>query len=409
MLNLSMNQMWVLGCIAVITGAPFFFRHWVKIVGTGNHARIDKMVSSLTTLIFFALFAGAFVFSKADRTTGEVLLVASIISFSFLYQSRWKAIQGALHTRVIPDPKRSFRASGAKLAFVVLAIGFFAACRYSPVLIALLLFTPFIMPAFIRLQFNSKKMDNTGFKEALLSVFAKANVPIEEIYLLDTGEISQANALVAGSRFGRGIFGRNLFLNLRLFETLDAPELHAVLLHEASHFKHNHITKRLAYGAVFFALSIFWIAMPVAFIFPTEPLAIVAGCMLALVAQFFFLGRVVYRQELEADLSAVHEGCSADALVSALKKISGHSYDQETSWITRLVFGVFHPSGAEREKNLHFGEIPSSLNAIPHKPFCFAYSLFVVGLVFWSAQNLTPSSRMPASANAAKISHSDER
>ena len=408
MLNLSLNQMWVLGCIAVITGAPFFFRHWVKVVGTDNLARIDKMTSSLTTLIFVALFAGAFVFSASSRKTGEILLVAAILSFSFLYQSRWKAIQGGLNIRLTSEPKRTFRASGAKLLFVLAALGFFAVCRQAPILLSLILLTPFIMPAFIRFQYRSQKMEESGFKSAILSVFKNANVPVEEIYLLDTDELAQANAMVAGSRFGRGIFGRTLFLNLRLFETLDAKEFHAVLLHEAAHFKHNHIVKRLAYGAIFFALSIFWVAMPVAFLFPREPLAIVGACILSLVAQFFLLGRVVYRQELEADLTAIREGGSSDALISALKKLCGHGYDQETSFLTRLVFGVFHPSGAEREKNLHFGEISSTLDAIPHKPYCLAYSLFVVGLIFWSAQNLSPSSnRIPASepTNSAKISH----
>ena len=409
MLNHNLNQIFVLLCIATITGAPFFFRYWVKTLPFPELSRVDKMTSFLTTVIFGALFVGAFVFSSASRATGEVLLAASILSFAFLYQSRWTALQAGNRTEE-PSPKRSLRSSAAKFLLVLVALGFLSACREAPILLALILFTPFLMPLFLKLQYASQKMAESSFKSDILAVFNDSGVQIQDIYLIDSEHSAQANALVAGSRFGRGIFGRTLFVTLSLVETLSEEELHAVLLHEAAHFKLNHIPKRLLYSSLFFVLSIFWIAMPTAFLFQKEPAAIVAACFCSLLAQFYLLGRMVYRQELEADLTAVHSGASSEALVSALKKLCGQAYAQKTHFLTRLVFGVFHPTGEEREKTLYFGNISHDLDVVPHKPYCFAYSLFVVGLIFWSAQNQgINDGRTPANApsDSAKISRSE--
>lgn len=398
----NLNELFVFACIGIITGAPFFFRVWVQNRSPADLYAIDKMTSFLTTAIFIALFAGAFVFSEANRAVGEVLLVASILSFSFMYQSRWRAIQPKNPSSQTTNATRSFRASFVKLLFSGAALALLALFRQYPPLMALVLFAPLFIPLFIRMRSASEKMADSSFKTDILSVFRDAGVNLQEIYLIDSGTADQtqsnANAMVAGSRFGRGIFGRTLFITTALFETVTAPELHAILLHEASHFKLNHIPKRVIYGMIFLFLSLFWIAMPITLQFQQEPMAIVAATVAVLIAQFYLIGRLVYRQELEADLGAVQEGASRDALISALKKLNGAQYSQERSWLTRLVFGVFHPSGAEREKNLTFGEIPKSMDAIPHKPYCFAYSLFVVGFVFWSAQNrVSNDTRTPAS------------
>lgn len=407
MLISNLNNGFALLCLAVITGAPFFFRYWVKQSAETNEAVINKMTSLFSTSIFISLFTGAFVFSSDSRVMGEALLGASVLSFGLLYQFRWSAVQGAAQIR--RNAPKAFRASAVKLAFVLVGLALLALFRAYPATLALLLTIPFTLPLFIRLKNPCQKMAVSPFKNEIFSVFRKAKVPLQEIYIVDaeSENASLANAWVSGSRFGKGIFGRTLFISLGLIEKLNEDEVHAVLLHEASHFKMNHGLKRILLGSLFIVLSVYWIAIPLTFLFPKDPSAILLATILSLVVQFLLLGRLVYRQELEADLGAIHEGASSNALISALQKLSGDQYQVEPSTLTRLTFGFFHPSGETREKTILEGKIETNLSIIPYRRYAFGYSLFVMGFVFWSASQLNEvQNRAPAAdrANSAKIS-----
>ncbi len=198
---------------------------------------------------------------------------------------------------------------------------------------------------------------------------------------------------------------RTLFLTLNLFEKLTENELKAVVYHEAAHLKQNHLWKRLFSAMVYLCLGIFWAVLPFCLWMPGDIGAATGAIFLAIFIQLFFLGRKIYQQEIEADLVAVEMGASSDALISALEKLSPGS-EKEISPLTRLVFGVYHPTAFTRIQAIRSGGVTRDNEIFPKKQYFAAYSLFVVGFLFYSAQNLEANpTRSPA--HSAKVSHSE--
>jgi Zn-dependent protease with chaperone function len=124
-------------------------------------------------------------------------------------------------------------------------------------------------------------------------------------------------------------------------------------------------------------------------LFPGDTGLLIAAFLIAGMAQVWFLSRVIHRQELEADQEAVRMGASSSALARALKKL-----DTGTS-------GPY-PSLEERLEALNHGWSPAS-GIIPQKSFLSAYSMLVIGVVLWSAQNLTPKE-----TGSAQIARSEQ-
>ncbi len=394
MLNPSLNQLFVYVCIAVITGAPFYFRYWLSRWPALTLSQIDKRVSILTTSIFVALFAGAFVFGSDSRALGEILLGAAILSFSFLYQSRAHYFNRATPAKKI-STARALKINQKKLGFILALCLAALACSQFPLLAPVLVIAyPFITPYLIRLQHHCEKMAESGLKSSILEVFTKANVNLREIYLIDTGTQKASNAFVAN---------RTLFLTLDLFEALNEDELNAVIAHEASHLKMKHISKRIFQGIGYFFLTLFWISVPATFLFNGNPLAVAVSAFLAIFAQMIFISRIVYRQELEADLGAIRLGASGEALISALHKLSP-ARSAFKSPMVRFFSGAFHPTNEERTAMIRMGELPQKSVVLPKKAYFLAYSLFVVGYVFHAAQSFEPDSNRSLASNSAKIS-----
>jgi Zn-dependent protease with chaperone function len=404
----TVNETFVFFCVALITAAPFFFRYWLSLYPVRTLESIDLTTSRLSILIFVALFAGAFVFGHDSRKTGEVLLCAAILSFSILYQTRFRHIekqnQEKLPVVSRTRPGVAKRIALGKLGFLTIICTLCLVLMKVPFLAPLLLLAyPFFTPRLLRLQYPSIKMAESDLKTELRGIFARAKTKLTEIYILDSGVTQNPNAMMAKN---------TLFITLDLFEKLDETELKAVICHEASHLKAGHLWKRLLASTGYFMLVVFWFVFPTALAFTGSIQAIVVAGVFALCAHTFFISKMIARQELEADLGAVHLGASSDSLISALYKLSPEK-TPTTHWTTRLIFGVFHPTLAQREATLRAGVLPRPPK-LQVKSFAWAYSLFVVGYVFHVAQTLdlnagrTVASVANAKPDPAKVSHLDE-
>ena len=386
MSNPGFGEWLVFLCLATITGVPFYFKYWLAREQPVLRDPLDRRTNALSMVIFCALFAGAFFYPRHSWKVAQVLLGAAILSFSILYQSRGRYLAG-LSGEGVAKPEATFRQSAARMAIGLILC---AAFSWHPFLILIAPFAiPFLMPAFLRLQYSTRAMADSPLRQKISRVFEDADLPLSQIHIVDETGSGSRNAFIAGSGLGRGAFGRTLFIGLGLFEILDEDELQAVVFHEAAHAKLHHLRNRWISSIGLFVLCCFWTAVPVAFLFPGETGLLIAAFLIAGMAQVWFLSRLIHRQELEADQEAVRMGASSSALAHALKKL-----DNGTS-------GPY-PSLEDRLEALNNGWSPAS-GIIPQKSFLSAYSMLVIGVVLWSAQNLTPKE-----TGSAQIARSEQ-
>jgi len=397
MLNPNSNELAVWLCLAVIIGAPFFFKTWL------DHARpifaeaVQKKTSLLSIIIFVALFTGGFAFKSASSSLGGALLFAAVISFSILFQIAVRFQQSMNRAR--PESLVSHQASLRQTAgrFAVGAAVCAILAKFSLAIFFLPFAIPFLMPLFIRLQHRCSPMAQSSLKNEIIESFKNEGVMLSSILIVDEPNSTVKNAFIAGTGFGAGPFGRTLFITLGLFQTLNSEELKAVMLHEAAHLKLNHVSKRIFAAISLMVVSAFWITLPVTFLFHGAILAVVASIFAALGLHTVLFSRVVSRQEHEADLAAVAMGASSDALVSALQKLTSDRAEIENP-ILRLINGNLYPTVRARVESVRSCEVPVRVRAQSKAP-ALAYSLLVLGVVFWSAGN---------SIAPAKVSHSGE-
>jgi Zn-dependent protease with chaperone function len=404
----NLNDLFVLSCIAVITAAPFFFRFWLKRYPMRTLESIDQTTSRLSIVIFVALFAGAFVFGQRSAKIAEVLLGAAILSFSILYQSRFRYLVNqnlvdrttgvnAKPTRGTQSARNSRNAQSArkvdlvglsrKFTLFAFAVSFAFLVSKFPVMLASLLLYPYFMPYLVRFKYAATVMNESDLKDEFKNRFKKAGTKVHEIYLIDS-ETYTRNAMMVGS---------SLFITLDLFQKLNDAEMTAVISHEASHLQKRHSLKRVAGSFGAFVLVSYWIFLPTTLAFMGSQAAVFLAVPFLILANNFFLGKIIRRQEMEADLGAIELGASSDALISALHQLSPPGKSKTVPLSTRLVFGNYHPSTEEREAVIRAGSIPKNAY-FQHKKYAYAYSLLVLGYTFHVANqlSLTESTRNPA-------------
>jgi Zn-dependent protease with chaperone function len=373
MSNPGIGECLVLVCLAVITGIPFYFKVWLDRERPVLREPLDRKTNRLSGIVFAALFAGAFLYPRHSWKVAQLLLGASILSFSILYQTRGRYLN-RLSGQPSAKPEASFRQSAARMAIGLVLC---AAFSWSPLLIlAAPFFIPFLMPSFLRLQYSTQRMEESPIRSRILEAFQQGGIRLSRIQIIDEAGSGSRNAFISGSGWGRGAFGRTLFIGLGLFETLNDEELQAVVLHEAAHARLHHIRNRWLAAIGLFILCSFWTAIPAAFLFPGDTGILIAAFIVAGMAQMWLLGRVIHRQELEADQEAVRLGAGSEALARALQKLDSGGAGP-------------YPTLLERLHALREGLAPAA-GVIPQKAFFSAYSMLVVGVVLWSAQNLAP-------------------
>jgi Zn-dependent protease with chaperone function len=385
MSNPGLGESLVFICLAVITGIPFYFKVWLDRERPVLQDRLDRRTNLLSGMIFIALFAGAFLYPRHSWKVAQLLLGASILSFSILYQTRGRYL-ARMSGQIAAKPEASFRQSAARMCIGLILC---AAFSWNPLLILIApVLVPFLMPAFLRLQYATQVMADSPLRQRIERAFADSGVPLSRIQIIDETGTGSRNAFITGTGMGRGAFGRTLFIGLGLFEILDDSELHAVVLHEAAHVRLHHLRNRGLAALGLFILCSFWTVIPAAFLFPGDTGLLVAAFLMAGMAQMWLLGRVIHRQELEADREAVSLGAGSDALARALVKLDTGSIGP-------------YPRLEERLSALRDG-LPADSGILPQKSFLSAYSMLVIGVVLWSAQNLAPKA-----SNQASIARSE--
>ena len=224
------------------------------------------------------------------------------------------------------------------------------------------------------------------FRSIITKAFAGVKVDVARLYFIEMSKLKFHNALVSGPKWGVGPFQRSLFITRSLFDQLSKEEVNAVLLHEASHFKLHHLTKRMvaALGAALLSLALIVALSYLNLLLFSQVISAGIGIVLFLLIQTQFVSFISRKHELEADLEAVRMGASPVALVGALKKITllgGGVSHENTDWFSRAIsvwiLGNSHPSIKERDTTLRRGFIQKHQGAHPTAQYAITFILLM--------------------------------
>jgi len=220
-----------------------------------------------------------------------------------------------------------------------------------------------IYPAFIAPLFNRfQPLEDESLKARVTALMQRCGFAAKGLFVMDGSRRSaHANAYFTGF----GAAKRVVFYDT-LLKQLTPGEVEAVLAHELGHFKHRHITKRMA-GLFALSLAGFallgWLSTRGWFYtglgvvpnlslagMPSDALALLLFLLAVPVFSFFvapLFAQLSRRHEFEADAYAVAQA-DGGALASALLKL----YEDNASTLTPdpvyVKFYYSHPGAAER-------------------------------------------------------------
>jgi Zn-dependent protease with chaperone function len=220
---------------------------------------------------------------------------------------------------------------------------------------------------YLKRMLPTKELEDAALSARLGACFTEAGMPAPAIWVVETGRHREATAMITGFRYGRGVFRPGLFLSRGLMDVLTEQELRAVVLHEVSHLKLDHLKKRLGYsafmmfattaGATFCVFAANFVAGAGRTIASAEAmggassgdvrgLVGIAAAAAAFMITFKYLGRQSRMHEAEADAHCVEKlGAEADELGSALRKLDqvNEKHPLHANPLARLT-GPGHPA-----------------------------------------------------------------
>ncbi len=382
----------------LVVGVPFYFQERVRSFAktTDSLSLINSLSAKLSAFIILSLYVMSFLsFQAKNAAYSKVGFCSCIFSFFLLYSFRGKVIS---QIRDIPaNPKERFQRSLRSLGAMSLIYGiYFATVHYLipvagtlPAIGVALIFITYSAPLFVRVWMPTQRMHPSEMKSEIMQVFANANNPVHEVYLIDTDRFKSYNALVCGPKFGFGDFKRSVFITKNLFEIMEPEEIKAVMCHEAAHFKLHHIFKRACMSMVAMIVAMLFVAIPITFISVLFKLSVdknfgflICTTVATIVVQLTFLFRVIRKQEFEADLEALNIGATTASISSALEKITvlnGGSRKKE-DWISRFMSGSAHPSLEERLNAIQTRILPESSKILPPWKYTVSYASVVLVL-----------------------------
>ena len=404
-----------------VVGVPFYFQHRMQNIAKDIEAIpvMNALSAKLVAFIVVAIYLMSFLsFKTKSHAFFNVGYGACVLSIFLLFSFRGKLIH---QIREIPaNPKERFEKSFRTLLSMSLLYGiYFSTIHFLiphigafPSAAVAMIFITYSSPLFIRVWMPSQKMHPSSIKEEILQVFASANNPVSEVYLIDTDRFKSYNALVCGPKFGFGPFRRSVFVTKNLFEVLEPEEIRAVICHEAAHFKLHHVLKRGCMSILAVLVSLFCVFLPISFLGIIFHLKnddqfglLMLSTIATIVIQFAFIFRVIRKQEFEADLEAINIGTTSAALSSALEKITiknGGSTKKESGF-TRFVFGSAHPQLEERIQAIRSGVMPFDSKIIPAWKFTASYASFVIVLGAIAALQFEPKRNLTGNREVASV------
>ena len=181
---------------------------------------------------------------------------------------------------------------------------------------------------YLRRMLPVRELDNEKLKSQLEACFTNAGLVSPTLWVVETGRRREGTAMLAGFPGGRGVFKPGLFLSRGLLDVLTDEEVRAVVLHEVSHLKLQHLKKRLLYsvGLVVATTSAATFCVFLANVYmhentPRDFIGFTAAGV-AFFLTFRMLGTQSRAHETEADFHSIEKlQAGQEELISALRKL----------------------------------------------------------------------------------------
>ncbi|MCM2276847.1 MAG: M48 family metalloprotease [Oligoflexia bacterium] len=260
-------------------------------------------------------------------TTGNATLVAREEFRAALRAFGWSLFSGALYVGILIFSLRaSFFLSQALKATPGWSLGILAVGAALGVLGGLGLGFG-LGPLQLRKIFAARPLADEQARTEFETCFTQAGLAPPRIWVIELQQSQAGNALITGFPRGRGLFQPGLFLTQATLNGLERRELRAILLHEISHLKLQHLRKRFILSAgMILASSVGagFLVVVTHLSFPDGSWNFLVGAgtvLLSLSYTFQLLARQSRYQEIEADINAVKLGAGIEYLHSALRKL----------------------------------------------------------------------------------------
>ncbi len=214
-------------------------------------------------------------------------------------------------------------------------------------------------PLVLRFAFGSTRVTDPAILETVHRCFRRAGLEPPDVQLIESDRLGWHNAMVAGTRLGRGPFRPAIFFTASLARRFEPAEFEAVLMHEVGHLALHHVRKRMLTAVASVLAAIPVVALVIvggSSLLPSSASPVVATtAVLALFfTEFSIIRACVRRQEIEADAFAVSMGVEREKLESALRKLTrfNDGISSKKGALSYLNPAAGHPTTDERAELL---------------------------------------------------------
>lgn len=303
---------------------------------------------------------------------GSVFAITALVQLPFSLWRTFKLEQHFGFNRMSPKLFIQDRVKGVMvgvllgLPLITAVLWFMSATgQYWPwwawgIWVAFSLFVMWLFPAVIAPLFNQfKPLERDGLKSRIQALAERCGFTLNELFVMDGSKRSaHGNAYFTGLGRNKRIVFFDTLLN-----KLNDEEIEAVLAHELGHFKHRHITKRMALSFVLalgFLLVLGWLSQQIWFytslgVMPqlgrsNDGMALILFFLTMPVFTFWFGPFFSYlsrKDEYQADAYAATQS-RAEYLVQALLKLYNDNAATLTPDPLYSAYYDSHPSAIQR-------------------------------------------------------------
>jgi Zn-dependent protease with chaperone function len=210
-------------------------------------------------------------------------------------------------------------------------------------------------PLQLRKVFPTSPLENGEARKEIEECFNRNRLPAPSLWCINMEGLESHNILIAGFRRGIGPFRPALFVSKSLLGALQKAELQAIILHEISHIKLNHLRDRFLFSSGMIIASSMLAGVAVLLfnlVSPGNGVAPLAGLgtlIAMLIISFRKLAEQSRFHETEADIHAILLGSSIEDFEAALRKIDQlNDVSSQKPERTKGLSPDGHPSTDER-------------------------------------------------------------
>ncbi|HEY9168603.1 MAG TPA: M48 family metallopeptidase [Lutibacter sp.] len=348
-----------------------------------NFSVITSIISIIATLLFFIFEGFAFVDNLARSFSDNTIIITLIFFGIIIFAGDFLSLPFSYYAIFVIEEKFGFNKTTKKTFVFDKIKGWFMLIFLGGGVLALITWfyqlttTDFwlyawalmtVITIFMNLFYSKlivpifnkqTPLENGELKNEIENFAKKVGFKLDNVFVIDGSKRStKANAYFSG--FGKQ---KRVTLYDTLINDLDTDEIVAVLAHEIGHYKKKHIIYNLFFSILLTGLTFYILSLLVGSVTLSQALGVeTASFHIGLIAfgvlyspiseiTSLFMNAFSRKFEYQADNYA-KENFNADALISALKKLSKNSLSNLTPHPLYVKIHYSHPTLLQRFLNL---------------------------------------------------------